>query len=318
MAQAFRRCTFSEPSELTLGLRGLEAAAFPMSCAPFGGVLSAVSLGDITVEIVRGTPLLLFETVPEGRLGFKLILDGAAGASWDGRPVGGSDVALFGGSEQHAAAYREAFACAFVSFPAGSDAVRALPDDPGSRRGGPPPIRLADTRAHARMVAILQAAERDAAAVPDADCTEEAQRALHAEVFAAARQLLGPPAATTHPFPQSASARQRIVRRAEAYLFANAARPVYTEELCAALGVSQAALREAFDITYGVSPHRFLKLRRMSMVRATLLLDPGRWRLVKAAALSHGFWDLGQFGHDYRAVFGETLSETLARAVKFS
>jgi AraC family transcriptional regulator, ethanolamine operon transcriptional activator len=311
MAQAFRRCTFSEPSELTLGLRGLEAAALPMSCAPFGGFVSAVSLGDITVEIVRGTPLLLFETVPEGRLGFKLILDGAAGASWDGRPVGGSDVALFRGSEQHAAAYREAFACAFVSFPAGSDAVRALPDDPGPRRSGPPPIRLADTRAHARMVAILQAAERDAAAAPD---TDETQRALHVEVFAGARQLLGPPAATTHPFPQSASARQRIVRRAEAYLFANAARPVYTEELCVALGVSQAALREAFDATYGVSPHRFLKLRRMSMVRATLLLDSGRWRSVKAAALSHGFWDLGQFAHDYRAVFGEAPSETLARA----
>jgi AraC family transcriptional regulator, ethanolamine operon transcriptional activator len=318
MAQAFLRCSFSEPSELALGLHGLEAAALPMSCAPFSGVLSAVGLGDITVEIVRGTPLLLFETVPEGRLGFKLMLDGADGASWDGRPVGGSDVALFRGSEQHAAAYREAFACAFVSFLAGSDAVRALPDNPGPRRGGPPPIKLADMRAHARMVAILQAAERNAAAAPDADGTDEAQRALHAEVFAAARQLLEPPAATTHPFPQIVSARQRIVRRAEAYLFAHAARPVYTEELCAALRVSQAALREAFDATYGVNPHRFLKLRRMSMIRATLLLDSGRWHSVKAAALSHGFWHLGQFAHDYRAVFGEAPSETLARAVKFS
>src|SRR3954469_2576472 len=98
MAQAFRRCAFSEPSELALGLRGLGAAALPMPCAPFSGFLSAVSLGDITVEIVRGTPLLLFETVPEDRLGFKLMLGGSAGASWDGRPVGGTDVALFGGS----------------------------------------------------------------------------------------------------------------------------------------------------------------------------------------------------------------------------
>ena len=104
------------------------------------------------------------------------------------------------------------------------------------------------------------------------------------------------------------------MHRAEAYLFANAARPVYTEELCAALVVSQAALREAFDAAYGVSPHRFLKLRRMSMVRATLLLGLGHRRSVKAAALSHGFWHLGQFAHDYRAVFGEAPSETLARA----
>jgi AraC family transcriptional regulator, ethanolamine operon transcriptional activator len=316
MAQAFLRCSFSEPSELALGLHSLEAAALPMFCAPFSGFLSVVSLDDITVEIVRGTPLLLFETVPARRLGFKLMLDGSAGASWDGRPVGGSEVALFGGSERHAAAYREAFACAFVSFPAGSGAVQALPDDPGPRRGASPPIRLADMRAHARMVAILHAAERDAAAVPDADCTEEAQRALHAEIFEAARQLLASPAATTHPFLQSVSARQRIMRRANAYLFADPARPVYTEELCAALGVSQSALREAFDATYGISPHRFLKLRRMCMVRATLFSGSGRWRSVKAAALSHGFWDLGQFAHDYRAVFGEAPSETLARAVR--
>src|SRR3954468_24096305 len=92
MAQAFRRCSFSEPSELTLGLHGLEAAAIPVSCSPFNGFLSTISLGDITIEIVRGAPFLLFETVPDGRLGFKLILDGSAGASWDGSPVGGSDV----------------------------------------------------------------------------------------------------------------------------------------------------------------------------------------------------------------------------------
>jgi AraC family ethanolamine operon transcriptional activator len=35
---------------------------------------------------------------------------------------------------------------------------------------------------------------------------------------------------------------------------------------------------------------------------------------VKAVALSHGFWHLGQFAHDYRVSFGESPSETLARA----
>jgi AraC family transcriptional regulator, ethanolamine operon transcriptional activator len=35
---------------------------------------------------------------------------------------------------------------------------------------------------------------------------------------------------------------------------------------------------------------------------------------VKAVALSHGFWHLGQFAHDYRVAFGEAPSETLARA----
>jgi AraC-like DNA-binding protein len=107
---------------------------------------------------------------------------------------------------------------------------------------------------------------------------------------------------------------QRIVRAADDYLCANPARPVYTEDLCTALGTSATRLHQAFDATFGISPHRYLKLRRMSMVRAALLSGCGPWRSVKAAALSHGFWHLGQFAQDYRALYGEAPSNTLAHA----
>ena len=90
-------------------------------------------------------------------------------------------------------------------------------------------------------------------------------------------------------------------------------RPIYTEELCDALAVSASALAEAFRAVFGVSPHRFLKLRRMSMVRAALRAYEGPMPLVKSIALAHGFWHLGQFAHDYRNTFGEMPSETLAR-----
>ena len=36
--------------------------------------------------------------------------------------------------------------------------------------------------------------------------------------------------------------------------------------------------------------------------------------MVKSVALAHGFWQLGNFAHDYRAMFGELPSETLAAA----
>ena len=68
------------------------------------------------------------------------------------------------------------------------------------------------------------------------------------------------------------------------------------------------------EAAFGISPHRFLKLRRMSMVRAALRSCEGRMPLVKSVALAHGFWHLGQFAHDYRATFGETPSDTLVRA----
>ena len=68
------------------------------------------------------------------------------------------------------------------------------------------------------------------------------------------------------------------------------------------------------EAAFGISPHRFLKLRRMSMVRAALRPYEGRMPLIKSVALAHGFWHLGQFAHDYRATFGETPSDTLVRA----
>jgi len=33
---------------------------------------------------------------------------------------------------------------------------------------------------------------------------------------------------------------------------------------------------------------------------------------VKQVAYAHGFWHLGQFAHDYKRLFGESPSETLA------
>jgi AraC family ethanolamine operon transcriptional activator len=45
-----------------------------------------------------------------------------------------------------------------------------------------------------------------------------------------------------------------------------------------------------------------------------MLLSPAApYRSVKAAALSCGFWHLGQFSRDYRLTFGELPSETLVR-----
>ena len=113
---------------------------------------------------------------------------------------------------------------------------------------------------------------------------------------------------------RDATARRRVVVAADEHLRAHLARPIYTEELCAALGVSPATLAAAFHAAFGVSPHRFLKLRRLAIVRNVLGSREGPAPLVKSVALAHGFWHLGQFAAEYPAVFGEMPSETLARA----
>ena len=113
--------------------------------------------------------------------------------------------------------------------------------------------------------------------------------------------------------PRGTRSRRRIVIRADEYLRTHLDRPIYSEELCSVLGASASALADAFQASFGISPHRFLKLRRLSMVRAALRPYEGRMPLVKSVALAHGFWHLGLFAHDYRETFGGMPSDTLVR-----
>jgi AraC family ethanolamine operon transcriptional activator len=108
--------------------------------------------------------------------------------------------------------------------------------------------------------------------------------------------------------------RVRIVADAEDFLAAAMGRPIYTQEIAAALGVGQRLLTAAFSAVYGMSVHRYLLLRRLHLVRRSLMSPAGASTRIKTVALDHGFWHLGQFTRDYRAMFGETPTETLAGA----
>jgi AraC family transcriptional regulator, ethanolamine operon transcriptional activator len=137
--------------------------------------------------------------------------------------------------------------------------------------------------------------------------------ALRASLLEAARGLVRDSEGRDGRSRRDAPARRRVVAAADEYLRAHLARPIYTEELCGALGISPSSLATAFGATFGVSPHRFLKLRRLAMVRNLLRSREGPAPLVKSVALAHGFWHLGLFAIDYRAMYGEMPSETLAR-----
>lgn len=105
----------------------------------------------------------------------------------------------------------------------------------------------------------------------------------------------------------------RILGAAEDFLRVNVARPIYTEDLCKALAVSPRKLHQAFVVTCGMSPHAYLKRRRLVMVHQVLKSGGSGASLVKSVALAHGFWHLGNFARDYREQFGQLPSDTLAQ-----
>lgn len=86
---------------------------------------------------------------------------------------------------------------------------------------------------------------------------------------------------------------------------------IYSETLADEIGVSVRTMHNAMQQFRGMSLHRYLRIKRLWSVRRQLLAGAHK---VSACALANGFWHLGEFAQFYAAQFGETPSQTLARA----
>lgn len=106
----------------------------------------------------------------------------------------------------------------------------------------------------------------------------------------------------------------RIVRQAEDHLDRRRGQPVSTLELCQALALSRRTLNRAFGDMLGMGPRTYLRLRALSAARKALVDGREAGASVTRVALDHGFWELGRFSVTYRAMFGESPSQTLRGA----
>ena len=89
--------------------------------------------------------------------------------------------------------------------------------------------------------------------------------------------------------------------------------PLYLPELCRAIGASERTLRACCHEHLGMGPKRYLLLRRMHLVRRALREGiPGNTTVTEIAT-RYGFWQFGRLAVEYKALFGETPSATLAR-----
>lgn len=112
---------------------------------------------------------------------------------------------------------------------------------------------------------------------------------------------------------RSSVSQSKVLRRAAAFLKANAGSNIYVSDLCEATGVSIRSLEHIFRSHFGMPAMRYLKLQRLHLARK-MLSDPlSAVDSVKSASLSCGFWELGRFAGEYRQLFGELPSVTLAR-----
>lgn len=311
-----RVASFTDPEELASAIPGVVFRATALRAGPFKASLATCRLGNLVLQTGSCSPSAAIATAGPATAALQLPLENRETLMLNGRIAGTRSVGLYGPGADMIRANPRPSTHAVLLMPA--DIVEELlcpPHGAGLFAANSARVRMSDPTAWDRIEAVATAA---AAVMTDASETlagDPARLGLRASLLDAARAVLAAGhEAEGHRRAQAWRNWRRVVIGVEAYLNGHATRPIYTEELCATLGVSAAGLAAAFQATLGISPHRYLKLRRLGMVRAALRARDCPVPLVKSVALGHGFWHLGQFAHDYRVMYGETPSETLARS----
>ncbi len=112
---------------------------------------------------------------------------------------------------------------------------------------------------------------------------------------------------------RTAFAKRRFaaVRACEGYMRENLDTSLTILDLSRFCGMRARSLINAFEAVTGLSPMDYLKRLRLTEVHRTLLrADRSRTRIISVAT-DWGFWHMGHFARDYRAMFGESPSRTL-------
>lgn len=110
------------------------------------------------------------------------------------------------------------------------------------------------------------------------------------------------------PYP-----RADIVKVAQEFMELNLQRPLTLADICQAVHASKRSLHYGFQDMFGMGPMAFLKVLRLHAIRRFLLSADPKSLQVKEVANAWGFCSMGHFSRDYKKLFGESPSQTLAR-----
>jgi AraC family ethanolamine operon transcriptional activator len=174
-----------------------------------------------------------------------------------------------------------------------------------SRQHVLPASRDAVARLGATLNALLDGTQAD----PQVLHNPHAVRTMEQDLLAAFCQPLM--LATSTPGRAGRATWQGRLQRAVEYLRSMDTGSVTVADLCSAARVTQRTLEYAFRETFGISPLKFLHLRRYHTTRKDLLAADPRTTTVSEIALNNDFYHLGRFAVHYKTLFGESPSQTL-------
>ena len=114
--------------------------------------------------------------------------------------------------------------------------------------------------------------------------------------------------------PKTRHRHASVMDRFEEALSKRIDQKVSVPALCAEIGVAERTLRSCCAEFLGVSPTRYLLLRRLNNARSALRRADPSTTSVAEIARNHRFLEFGRFAVAYRTTFGESPSTTLSRA----
>ncbi|SDT55855.1 AraC family transcriptional regulator [Pseudomonas prosekii] len=151
---------------------------------------------------------------------------------------------------------------------------------------------------------------------PQALHTDAAEQAARTEVMGVVFRLLLP-VDPVHAAPRHNRDHKDILRRALELLDTLDIQSVYTEDICQATCASERTVRNVFNEYLGMSPHRYLMIRRLHAIRAAIR-HAGPEDTITHICARFGVWDFGRFASLYRQYFGTLPAQSLKAAKALS
>jgi AraC-like DNA-binding protein len=305
--------TFTDPDAYAASIRGTYAQLTILGRGPFNGKLIQIELHHMQMRQA-------FDNLP--RIGHGTDVAGQATISFRTEPGPSlirSGVELLSSNlirHSHAESYfqvSEGLACiSSLSLPVeemvfigAANAGRDLSPPKDALSVTPPPAAMARLRQlHA---AVSQLAEHAPAVISYPEAARSLEQALIEAMVGCVSER--------EPGEDRAVLRHHaaIMRRFYRIVEENPHQALFIPELCRAIGASERTLRVCCQEHLGLSPKRYLLLRRMHLVHGVLHDSGPAATTVTEIATRYGFWQFGRFAGEYKALFGELPSETLAQ-----
>jgi AraC family ethanolamine operon transcriptional activator len=285
-----------------------EASSIPLDLRDFAASFASLRLKTCTVYLQRTFPRILQMQYSTTGAIVGLMMDDAASLTLNGMEGRAPALMLVKGSARCEIVEPQANLVALVNFDSVDD--RGWPGElDRAQLIATEPAKFDALRVTLRDVLMLASHSPDTLAQPNVieSIEESILQAVDLAMAAASPASEGKRLSLSHYLV--------LVRKFDEFVAGNAGKTLYSADVARQLGVSVRTLHNAVVAIRGMSMHRYMRLRRLWNVRQQLVRGASV-QSVKAVALAHGFWHMGEFTALYRELFGETPQQTLSAARK--